>query len=520
MNGAGSLLRAAVDQGVDVCFANPGTTEIVMVGALDEVAQIRPVLGLAEGVCTGAADGYGRMTGRPALTLLHLGPGLAGGLSCLHNARRAATPVVNLVGDQATWHRSVDAPLTTDTAGVAAPFCTWVRKSATARDLAPDLTEAVAESRSGPACLIVPADLADEEAGVPAKDPGTTGPRGWTEVGEDRVARAATALRKARSAVLFLGGRALSREGLLAADTVARATGCRLIHETFAARIERGRGLPAPVRLPHVYADAAAALTGTETIVLAGAREPVSSFGYPGRPSSFVSPGTEVVSLASAPQDATEDVVDALVRLAERVGPAEPRDTRTYDSRELPVGELTPRTLVGTLAVVQPAEAIVVDESLTCGFGYHTVAAEAAYHTCMIAQVGGAIGQGLPLATGAAVACPDRPVIVLEADGSAMYTVQALWTQAREELDVTTIICNNRSYEIIKMELGNSGRRIGPASSALLDLDRPEIDWATLAVGLGVPAVRARTAEELAAAMKVALSEPGPHLIEAIVRMD
>jgi acetolactate synthase-1/2/3 large subunit len=269
-----------------------------------------------------------------------------------------------------------------------------------------------------------------------------------------------------------------------------------------------------------VYADAAAALTGTETIVLAGAREPVSSFGYPGRPSSFVSPGTEVVSLASAPQDATEDVVDALVRLAERVGPAEPRDTRTYDSRELPVGELTPRTLVGTLAVVQPAEAIVVDESLTCGFGYHTVAAEAAYHTCMIAQVGGAIGQGLPLATGAAVACPDRPVIVLEADGSAMYTVQALWTQAREELDVTTIICNNRSYEIIKMELGNSGRRIGPASSALLDLDRPEIDWATLAIGLGVPAVRARTAEELAAAMKAALSEPGPHLIEAIVRMD
>jgi acetolactate synthase-1/2/3 large subunit len=249
MNGAGSLLRAAVDQGVDICFANPGTTEVAMVGALDQTAEIRPVLGLAEGVCTGAADGYGRMTGRPALTLLHLGPGLAGGLSCLHNARRAGTPMVNIVGDQATWHEATDAPLTTDTATVASPFCTWVRKSAAAEDLVPDLAEAVAESRGGPACLIVPADLANGEIGAPVKPTGTTGPRGWTTVDERRVARAETALRTARSGVLFLGGRALSREGLLAADSVARATGCRLIHETFAARIERGRAGAAAVRV-------------------------------------------------------------------------------------------------------------------------------------------------------------------------------------------------------------------------------------------------------------------------------
>ncbi len=520
MNGAENLFRAAVNQGVDVCFANPGTTELPLVGALDAITEIRPVLGLAEAVCTGAADGYGRMTGRPALTLLHLGPGLADGLACLHNARRAGTPVVNLVGDQATWHFAADAPLTTDIAAVAAPFCGWIRKSTDAEGLALDLIEAVAESRSGPACLIIPADLADQATGTHRSGGIMTGPRDWTRVDEQRVARAAAALRAGPSSVLFLGGRALTREGLLAADSVARATGCRLIHETFPARIERGRGLPAPMRLPHVYEDAAETLRDTATVVLAGAREPVSSFGYSGKPSSFVPDETEVVSLADAPQDTSDDVVEALQRLAERFGPGEPRKPGACDKVFTPAGVLTPSSLVGTVAAVQPAGTIVVDESLTCGFDYHTAAATAPEHTCMVAQVGGAIGHGLPLATGAAVACPDRPVIALEADGSAMYTIQALWTQAREELNVTTIICNNQSYEIVKMELGNTGREIGPASGALLSIDRPGLEWTTLAVGLGVPAVQARTSEELAAAMKAALSEPGPHLIEAIVRMN
>jgi acetolactate synthase I/II/III large subunit len=519
MNGAENLLRAAVDQGVDTCFANPGTTELPLVGALDDVTEIRPVLGLAEAVCTGAADGFGRMTGRPALTLLHLGPGLADGLACLHNARRAGTPVVNIVGDQATWHLAADAPLTTDIAAVASPFCRWIRKSDTAEDLAADIAEAVAESRNGPACLIVPADLADQKTEPASNESATKGPRDWTKVVEDRVAKAARALRGGRSTVLFLGGAALSRAGLLAADQVARASGCRLIHETFPARIERGGGLPAPVRLPHVYADALAALEDAQTVILAGAREPVSSFGYPGKPSSFVPAESEVVPLAAAPQDAPDDVVDALERLAERAGPSAPRRLGACDALFPPGGDLTPTSLVGTVAAVQPAGAIVVDESLTCGFEYHAAAIPAPEHTCMVAQVGGAIGHGLPLATGAAIACPDRPVIVLEADGSAMYTIQALWTQARENLNVTTIICNNQSYEIVKMELGNSGREIGPASGALLSLDRPELEWAGIAIGLGVPAVKARTSEELSAAMKAALTEPGPHLIEAIVQM-
>ncbi|MEV5747581.1 acetolactate synthase large subunit [Actinoallomurus sp. NPDC052308] len=528
MNGAESLLRTAEAHEVDVCFANPGTTELPLVSALDRVGGVRPVLGLHEAVCVGAADGYGRMTGRPALTLVHLGPGLADGLACLHNARRAGTPIVALVGDQATWHLAADAPLTTDLEAVAAAFSTWTGRSTSAAGMAADLAEAVERSRRGPVCLILPADLADEqvEAGdstrpVLAPD-SAAGASGSTPVDEERVAAAADALRGAGPVVLFLGGRALSRPGLLAADAIARATGCRLVHETFPARVERGGGLPAPMRLPHVYADAAATLDGVETVILVGAREPVSSFGYPGLSSSLVPADAAVQSLAGAPQDSSDDAVNALERLAERVagreGPPPARGTVRDRQLTVPSGVLTPETLSVTVAAGQPEGAIVVDESLTAGFDYHQAAIPAPEHTCMVAQVGGAIGHGLPLATGAAIACPDRPVITLQADGSALYTIQALWTQAREDLDVTTVLCNNQSYEIVKMEMKNADRPFGNASRSLLSLDRPEVGWSALAEGLGVPSIRVTTAEELAGALKAALSESGPHFIEAVIR--
>ncbi|GAB3986273.1 acetolactate synthase large subunit [Actinoallomurus acanthiterrae] len=468
---------------------------------------------------------------------MHLGPGLADGLACMHNARRAGTPVVTLVGDQATWHLAADAPLTSDIAAVAAPFYTWTGRSTSASGMAADLADAVVRSRRGPVCLILPADLADEHVGDsprPVQDPASgestrpvrdpaSGDAAWTPVEEERVVAAAGALRGDGPVVLFLGGQALSRPGLLAADTIARATGCRLIHETFPARVERGGGLPAPVRLPHVYADAAATLKGVETVILVGAREPVSSFGYPGLPSSLVPADAAVQSLAGAPQDSPDDAVDALRRVAERVaGTGRPahvaRENGRGDHPTVPAGFLTPETLPATVAAGQPEGAIVVDESLTAGFGYHQAAIPAPEHTCMVAQVGGAIGHGLPLATGAAIACPDRPVIALQADGSAMYTIQALWTQAREDLDVTTVLCDNQSYEIVKMEMANADRPFGNASRALLSLDRPAIGWIALAEGLGVPSIRVTTAEELAGALKAALAESGPHFIEAVIR--
>ncbi|QXJ22410.1 acetolactate synthase large subunit [Actinomadura graeca] len=515
MNGAESLMRTAAAAGADVCFANLGTSEVPLAGALDRVPAIRPVLGPHEAVCTGAADGYGRMTGRPALAVLHCGPGLANGLASLHNARRAGTPAVVVVGDQATWHAAADAPLTTDVPAVADPFCAHVGRCESAEGMARDMADAIGESARGPACLAVPADLARQEVREPGADAAL---RRRRPVDGDRVARAADALRRGGTAVLFLGGGALSREGLLAAGAVARATGCRLVHETFPARIERGGALPAPARLPHPYDDAAAMLADVSAVVLAGAREPVSSFGYAGRPSGFVPDGADLRVLAGAPQDCLDDAVDALERLADRVGaaPAE-RTGRRAGPPAVPSGPLTPETFAAAVAAAQPADAIVVDESLTSGFGYHRAAEAAPPHTCMVAPTGGAIGHGLPLATGAAVACPDRPVLLIEGDGSALYTVQALWTQARENLDVTTVICDNAGYEIVKWEV-DKAEGVGPSSEALLSLDRPGPDWVGVAEALGVPAARAATAKELGGALRAAFAEPGPHLVEAKIR--
>ncbi|WP_157430705.1 acetolactate synthase large subunit [Actinomadura macra] len=514
MNGAESLMRTAAAADADVCFANLGTSEVPLAGALDRVPAIRPVLGPHEAVCTGAADGYGRMAGRPALAVLHLGPGLANGLAYLHNARRAGTPAVVVVGDQATWHAPADPPLTTDIAAVAAPFFASVAVCRSAEGMGRDMAGAIEESARGPACVVVPQDLARE--GIQGAGAETT-PGRRRPVDEDRVAEAADALRRAGPAVLFLGGGALSRAGLLAADAVARATGCRLVHETFPARIERGGALPAPERLPHPYDQAAAMLEGAATVVLAGAREPVSSFGYAGRPSSFVPAGADLRTLAAAPQDSLDDAVDALERLADRVGGRPAERTRPTVPPAGVSGPLTPETFAAAVAAAQPADAIVVDESLTSGFGYHQEAAAAPPHTCLVAPTGGAIGHGLPLATGAAVACPDRPVLLIEGDGSALYTLQSLWTQARENLDVTTVVCDNAGYEIVRWEVGKA-EGVGASSDALLALDRPGPDWVGVAEGLGVAASRATTAEELDGALRAALAEPGPHLVQAKIQ--
>jgi acetolactate synthase-1/2/3 large subunit len=517
MNGAESLVHTARAAGVEVCFANPGTTEMPLVVALDSVPGVRAVLGLFEGVCTGAADGWSRMRGRPALTLLHLGPGLANGLANLHNARRARSPMVNLIGDHATWHQAADAPLASDIASLAAPVSCFVRSSATARDLAGDAADAIAASLRAPggvASLIVPADCQWGEA---------AGPAAWTEppapppVTDAAVARAAEALRGSGPSILMLGGRALSARGLREAERVAAACGARLVAEGFAARLERGAGLPAPERLPYFPEQAVAFLKGTVHVVLAGATEPVAFFGYPDGPSRLVPPGTRTALLAR-PED---DVVEALAALAERLGAPTsaslPRRAAAPEQPAAPGGALNPDALGRALAALQPEGAIVVEEGATSGVAYALHAAAAPPHTAL-GLTGGAIGQGLPCATGAAVACPERRVIALQADGSGMYTVQALWTQARESLDVTTVVCANRAYRILRVELARAGvAEPGPQALALTDLGRPVLDWVALARGLGVPGVRVESADELVAALRRSLAEPGPTLIEAVL---
>lgn len=523
MNGAESLLAAARSAGIAVCFANPGTTEMPLVQALDGEPGIRPVLALFEGVVTGAADGYARMTGRPAMTLMHLGPGTANGLANLHNARRAHSPVLNVVGDHATWHRGWDAPLTSDIDSLVRPVSGWVRTSASPDAAAGDLTDAVVAARSAPgqvATLIVPADVQWDDVqwdaaadGVPASNPVTPVPP--AAVDDRCIAAAADALRTGTPGVLLLGGAALTEAGLRAAGRIAAASGCRLASEKFPARAERGGDLPVVEKLPYFPEPALDALTGVGVVVLAGAQSPVAFFGYPGVPSSEVPDGTAAVPLAGP----ADDVVGALESLADRLAggrqaAARPAQVARPDA---PSGRLDARSLCQAIAALQPEGAIVVEEAVSSAGTYFAAAAGAPRHS-YLSLTGGAIGQGLPSAAGAAIACPDRPVLAFQADGSGLYTAQALWTMAREQLDVTVVVAANGTYRILQTELTRSGvTEPGHASRSLTDLGSPRIDWVALSSGYGVPARRAESADELVSAMQAALGEPGPHLVEAVL---
>lgn len=512
--GAELLLATAAAAGVEACFANPGTTELGLVNAFDAVPAVRAVLCQFEGVCSGAADGWGRMRDLPALALFHLGPGLANGLANLHNARRARTPLLAVVGEHATWHRDADAPLASDIEGLARPVSSFVRTSSSAAALGDDAAAAVAAATSaggGVATLIVPSDC---QSGAVTAPPAAVPSPAATRVPDERVIRVAAALRAGAPAALFLGGRALRERGLVAAARAAGACGARLVSECFPARQERGPGLPPVERLPYFPERAAAALAGLRVLVLAGAPEPVAFFGYPGQPSRFAAPSCELLPLASP----GEDVERALADLADALGaPAAPPPAPPGDGPPaVPEGALTPAAVSALLARMQPEGAIVVDESATTGLGWFRPSAASPRHT-LLTLTGGSIGMGPPLATGAALACPGRPVIDFQGDGAAMYTLQALWTQAREGLHVVTLLCNNRSYRILEVEQQRAGVRPGPRAAALTDLGGPPVDWVLLARGMGVPATRVESTGALRAALGRCLAAPGPHLLELMI---
>ena len=513
MNGARALIRTLVDGGVDVCFGNPGTSEMHFVAALDQVPEMRAVLGLHEGVVTGAADGFGRMAGRPAATLLHLGPGLGNGLAGLHNARRAFTPVVNVVGDHATYHRQYDAPLNSDIELLGGWLGGWLKTTKSVADVGSDAAAAIAAAMTPPgriATLVLPADVSWSEGGSPAEAPAVPErPR----VPDAQVEEIAGVLRSGGQCLLLIGGAATREPALRAASRIGVGTGARLLVETFPARFERGAGLPAIERVGYLAEHVEAQLAGVEHLILAGTRAPVSFFAYPGRPSDLVPAGCTVHVLAGG----GDDSVDALQRLADLVARDADPVLQEPALPAMPSGELTPESMAETIGVMLPERAIVADESITSGRTLPWATAGSPRHD-ILAVTGGAIGQGLPVATGAAVACPDRPVLCLESDGSAMYSLTALWTHAREQLDVTTVILNNRSYAILRMELQRVGAaETGSRAGELLDLSRPDLDFVALATGMGVPATRATICEELADQLRAAFAEPGPHLIEAML---
>ncbi|QIE56337.1 acetolactate synthase large subunit [Pikeienuella piscinae] len=514
MNGAESLVRTLLAAGVDHCFTNPGTSEMHFVAALDGAAEMRSVLALQEGVATGAADGYWRMAGRPASTLLHLGPGLANGLSNLHNAKKAGSGVVNIVGEHATAHIALDAPLTADIEGIARPVSDWVRTTRAAADVGADAAAAVrAASGAAPvvATLILPGDAAWSEGGVVAAPEALEAPRA---VPEAAVTAAAEALRKP-GALLLLGPGALDEAALADAGRISAATGCGLMTEWSNARLARGAGIVAVARVPYPVDQAVEVLRPYRRIVLAGAKRPVAFFAYPDKPGVLTQPGTVFDELGSA----GDDIAGALRALVEALGAggAIPKGIAAAARPAIPEGAATPESIAAVLGATLPEGAVVVDEGVTTGRGFFGATAGAPPHHWLNNR-GGSIGYGMPVAIGAAMAAPGRKVIALVGDGSAMYTPQALWTMAREGLDVTVLIFANRNYAILRGELTNVGvANPGPRALSMLSLDHPALEWTHLARGMGVEAERVETAPELAAAVKAGLASEGPYLVEVMI---
>ena len=514
MNGAESLVRTLVGAGVEVCFSNPGTSEMHFVAALDSVAGMRPILGLFEGAVTGMADGYGRMAGKPAATLLHLGPGLANGLANLHNARRAATPIVNIVGDHATYHAQYDAPLTSDVAGFARPVSAWVHSSTSALTVAADGARAVYEAQRAPgqiATLILPADTAWNPADGPAPALPPPVPAIVNDAAIERVVRA---LKNGKSSAILIRGAALHEAGLTAAGRIAAATGARILCDTFAPRSRRGAGIVAVERIPYFAEQIVDFLKDVEQLILVGAKPPVSFFAYPGKPSWCLPPDAIVHYLAHA----HEDGVRALDDLAQAVhAPVSPAGAAASNLPGAPSGALNQYTIGQAIARHLPADAIISDEAATGSGGTLIATATAAPHD-YLTLTGGSIGQGVPVGTGAAVGAAGRKVVCIQGDGGAMYTLQALWTQAREKLDVTTVIFANRSYAILNVELHRVGAlNAGPKALSMLDLRNPELDFVSLGRGLGVESSRAETIEAFEDQFADAMRGSGPRLIEVVL---
>jgi acetolactate synthase I/II/III large subunit len=513
MNGAESLVHSLLKSGVTTCFSNPGTSEMHFVAALDRVAGMHCVLGLFEGVVTGAADGYARMTGKPAATLLHCGPGLANGLANLHNARRAATPIVNIVGDQATYHRPLDPPLTADTEGFARGVSGWVRTSMNVRTVGADAAAAVQASMIAPgqvATLILPSDTSWNEGGIVAN----ALPRLPTpSASPDQIEYAAHALRRGGAGVvLLLGGLALHQEGLSLAHRIQAATGCRVVAQGSNARMARGQGRLSLERVPYVVDAAVKAMAGTKHLILAGARKPVTFFAYPNKVQSSIPDDAEIHVLARPEQD----LCDALARVADTLGCPKVAPPDNGSRPQLGRGALTSDTVAATLGALMPEGSVIADESVSFGRGFFANTKAAPPHD-WLNVTGGAIGGGMPMATGAALGAPGRRVINLQADGSAMYTVQALWTQARERLDITTIVLSNRKYQILLGELANVGANPGRTALDMMDIGNPDISWPSLAQAMGVEGARTDTAEGFADLLAHALKRSGPFLIELLI---
>ncbi len=513
-NGAKALIKTLSNSGIDTCFTNPGTSEMHFVAALDS-SDMRAVLCLFEGVATGAADGYARIANKPAATLLHLGCGLGNGLANLHNARKARVPMVNIIGDHAIYHKQYDAPLESDIVTVARNVSSWIRTCPATEQVGADTAEAITTAQKAPqqiSTLILPADVSWGEGGEAVEADMTP----VTDIASEALINqvADELVTRGKKTAILLGRRVLLEEGLIAASKIAEKTGAKLFTEVFPTRLERGAGLPAVERLAYLAEMASVQLKGYKNLIIIDAMEPVSFFAYPGKKSYLVPEGCTVHNLVETHQDA----VGSLQALVAAVGAEQTAaKLQAADRPKLPSGKLNAAKVCQAVGALMPENAIVSDEAQTSGLKLPIYTAGSPRHD-VLTLTGGAIGQGLPVAIGAAIAGQDRSVISLVGDGSAMYTIQSLWTMMNENLDVTVIVLNNRSYAILNIELERVGAEgAGPKAKSQLDLSKTEIDFVAMAKGMGMPAETATTAKEFNDALARAIREPGPHLIDAIV---
>ena len=512
MTGAQALVGTLADHGVTACFANPGTSEMHLVTALDGEPRIRSVLCLFEGVATGAADGYARVAGTPAMTLLHLGAGYLNAGANIHNAGRANTPMINVIGDHAVPHLKYDAPLTSDIVGLAGPNSRWIKSANKVDQTGALAAEAYAASfgpKPGPVSLLLPADSAWLDGGklgepLPAPSLRT--------VSDDRIQAAAAAIAEASKPVIIMNGTALTGDGLKAAARL-KAAGVRVMTDTFYGKMRRGAGVFAPERMQYFAEGAMDDLSGSDLMVLAGTSAPVAFFSYPGKPSLLVPEGCELLDLG----DASTDSAGTLNALADAMNATDSAPVEVLKQPDAPTGDLTAQSVGQSLARHLPENALVSDDGVSNGLLSYLPTQNAQPHDWMM-LTGGAIGQGMPLALGAAIAAPDRKVICLSGDGAGMYTNQALWSMAREGADVTTIVFVNHSYRILNIELYRTGAgNPGPTAKNMLSIGGPDINWVQLSTSMGVPAVEATTAEAFDAALAEAIAAPGPRLIAAVV---
>jgi acetolactate synthase-1/2/3 large subunit len=388
-----------------------------------------------------------------------------------------------------------------------------VHTSPDAKSVAADGAAAIAASLAAPgqvATLILPADTAWNEGSGVAPVPAVEKPK---QVSKEAVTEAARVLRSGEPTVMLLGGRAMRQGALDLAGKIAAKTGARLLAEGSVARTERGAGRVAVSRLPYPVDQALDMLKDVKHLILLGSRTPVAFFAYPNKPSLLVPKDCQSHLLASR----AEDIAKALEWLADEVGArAEKAPIVPYAKGTPAVGAITPETLGQSIGALLPENAIVADESITTGRGFAKATRASRPHD-WLQNMGGSIGLCMPLSIGAAIACPDRKVVSLESDGSGMYTLQALWTQARENLDVTTVLLSNRKYQILLGELTNVGANPGRTALDMLDLGSPDLDWTKLAAGMGVEAARADTCERFADLFAQANARPGPFLIELMI---